>query len=204
MTGAFIVFEGLDGSGTSTQAARLRDHFQRLETPVSLTAEPTGGPIGQHIRSAFSGRLRFSSDPAIFDRQLAYLFAADRYDHLNNDFDGVLGKLATGTTVISTRYFFSSYAYHCTTDEDFESVKTLNSAFPDPDYTIYVDVPVEISLQRLSKRSSLETYENEQKLRKVKENYSRIFSEYKGRLLTVDGTRTEAEIHQAIVDFVTT
>ncbi|MET3855382.1 dTMP kinase [Rhizobium sp. OAE497] len=199
---AFIVFEGLDGSGTSTQASRLYEYLRRLGTPVALTTEPSSGPIGQQIRSAFSGRLRFSSEASTFDRQMAYLFAADRFDHLNNDIDGILGQLKSGVKVISTRYFFSSFAYHCTSEDDFEIVRTLNSAFPNPDYTIYVDVPVEVSLERLAKRSSLDTYENEEKLRKVKDNYDRIFSSYHGRFLKVDGTLAELDIHKEILEFV--
>lgn len=195
----FIVFEGLDGSGTSTQANLLTDYYRDSARQVFLTTEPTSGPIGQQIRSAFSGRLRFSEVPATFDRQMAYLFAADRFDHLHNEKDGVLHKLQAGISVISTRYFFSSFAYHCSTDEDFEQVTLLNSAFPNPDLTIYVDVPVDTSVERLSKRSTLETYENEKKLRAVRANYERIFSDYKGRLLRVDGTKSVDAIHREIV-----
>ncbi|MBY5367396.1 dTMP kinase [Rhizobium leguminosarum] len=198
-TPLFIVFEGLDGSGTSTQANLLTDHYRRSERQVFLTTEPTSGPIGQQIRSAFSGRLRFSAIPETFDRQMAYLFAADRFDHLHNEIDGVLHKLQAGISVISTRYFFSSFAYHCNTDEDFKQVALLNSAFPNPDLTIYVDVPVETSVERLSKRSTLETYENEKKLRAVRANYDRIFADYKGLLLRVDGTKPADAIHQEIV-----
>lgn len=203
MTSAsFIVFEGLDGSGTSTQASRLNHYYREAGHAASLTTEPSSGPIGQQIRSAFSGRLQFSANAEIFDRQMAYLFAADRFDHLHNDNDGILNKIKAGTTIISTRYFFSSYAYHCKSDDDFKQIATLNAAFPDPDFTIYVDVPIKVSLKRLAKRSSLEIYENEKKLIQVKKNYARIFENYKGRLLRVDGTLPEETIHQMIVDFV--
>jgi len=157
----FVVFEGLDGSGTSTQARLLASALTKITgLGAKLTSEPSAGPVGQMIRSAMAGRLRLSAEKSNFDRQMAYLFAADRNDHLYNDVDGVEKSLSEGKFVVSTRYFFSSFAYHCNHAEDWELVRLLNCRFPNPAITIYLDVPVEISLQRLSARSHLDAYEN--------------------------------------------
>ena len=129
----FIVFEGLDGSGTSTQASMLEKRLTQEGARCHLTSEPSGGPVGQMIRQAFKGRLRFSQSPERFDQQMAHLFSADRLDHLYNDWDGVVPMLERGISVISTRYFFSSYAYHCTREEDWALIKRLNCDFPNPD-----------------------------------------------------------------------
>jgi dTMP kinase len=203
MTALFIVFEGLDGSGTSTQSRLLADYLKTSgETRVHLTAEPSSGPIGQMIRTAMSGRLRFNQDEAAFDKQMAYLFAADRNDHLFNDTDGVVKLKQSGDHVISTRYFFSSYAYHCDTDEDFAFVRMLNAEFPDPDAVIYIDIAVDASTERLSERAHLDRYENSEKLTKVRRSYERGLACYSGPLLRVLGHEDPREIHDRIVAFI--
>ena len=148
--GMFIVFEGIDGSGTSTQAEMLNNYFLNNQKKCHLTSEPSSGPIGNMIRQAFKGRLNLSKgvNPYIdggdlFDEQMAYLFAADRHDHLYNEIDGVIKLVNQDAIVISTRYYFSSYAYHCNSDADFELVTNLNSRFPKPDLVVYLDNTVD-------------------------------------------------------------
>src|SRR5438874_12719044 len=91
--GLFIVFEGLDGSGSTTQANLLYERLVEHGRKAWLTSEPSSGPIRQLIRLFFSGRVVLPSDPAIRDRQFAYLFAADRFDHLHNATTGILRHL---------------------------------------------------------------------------------------------------------------
>ncbi|MGR5963616.1 dTMP kinase [Bacillus cereus] len=175
MKNLFVVFEGIDGSGTSTQSSLLRDYFVQKNQNVKLTAEPSSGPIGHLIREGLKKRVVFSENTKHFDHQMAYLFAADRHDHLYNDVDGVYKLLNEGNHVISTRYYFSSLAYHCASIEDFKLVKGLNNEFPNPDLVIYIDNPIEVSLQRLQQRTVQDVYENKEKLLKVKENYKKNF-----------------------------
>ncbi|WP_078146184.1 dTMP kinase [Exiguobacterium sp. HVEsp1] len=202
MDSLFIVFEGIDGSGTSTQARLLKDYFINKSMKAIVTSEPSEGPVGNLIRQAMKQRTFFTNDKQHFDQQMAYLFSADRHDHLYNDVDGVFKKMEDGFQVISTRYFFSSYAYHSDTPEDLELVKTLNAKFPNPDIVIYIDNPVDISLKRISQRSVQDIYENEEKLKKVKARYEQIFSEYQGTMLKVSGNLGLAETHKEIVDFL--
>jgi dTMP kinase len=199
----FIVFEGLDGSGTSTQSKMLLDHLRVARGErAHLTSEPSGGPIGQMIRSALSGRLTFSTDETVYDHQLAYLFAADRHDHLWNDADGVMRLLARGEHVVCTRYFFSSYAYHCRDADHLAFVRSLNAHFPDPDAVIFIDVPVETSAERLAERAHLDRYESVEKLELVRAAYGRSFEQYERPLLRVVGTDPPEAIHARIVDFI--
>ena len=195
----FIVFEGLDGSGTSTQAALLEKYFIQEGQRCHLTSEPSAGPVGQMIRQAFKGRLRFSQEPDRFDQQMAHLFSADRHDHLYNEWDGVLPMLARGATVISTRYFFSSYAYHCTSEDDWALVERLNRDFPNPDLLIYLRNSVAESVRRLGGRATLDSYETPDKLSQVAANYDRILDGYSGRKIVIDATRSPQDIHEAIV-----
>jgi len=68
--------------------------------------------------------------------------------------------------------------------------------------TIYIDLPVDVSLERLQERSLKEVYETKSKLTKVRQQYHQIFSKYKGKIILIDGTKKTLEIHQAIVDFM--
>lgn len=198
----FIVLEGLDGSGTSTQAALLEKRLIQEAHSCHLTSEPSAGPVGQMIRQAFKGRLRFSQASDRFDQQMAHLFSADRFDHLYNEWDGVLPMLARGMTVISTRYFFSSYAYHCTREEDWALVERLNRDFPNPDLLVYLRNPVAESVRRLQVRATLDSYETPDKLSQVSANYDRILNDYPGRKVVIDATRSPQDIHEAIVQQV--
>ena len=194
----FIVFEGLDGSGTSTQASMLEKALLADGRKVMLTSEPSPGPVGNMIRQAFKGRIKFQADQEKFDRQMAYLFAADRYDHLYNDIDGVIPMMARGMTVISTRYYFSSFAYHCSQAEHWGLVHRLNQDFPAPDLLVYLRNPVDESVRRLSNRPTLDSYETAEKLTVVAQNYERIFSEFIGRKIVLNATQSANEIHKSI------
>ncbi len=209
MKGKFIVFEGIDGSGTSTQAELLVQYLRNKKRTCYLTCEPSSGPIGNLIRQGMKGRVSFSkgANPIqekgdLFDEQMAYLFAADRHDHLYNAVDGVINQVKNGAFVVSTRYFFSSFAYHCSSEEDFSLVKALNSKFPNPDLVIYMNNPVRESLKRMSIRAFSDEYENEVKLNLVSANYKKVFNDYEGNYLEVDATADIEFIHKRIVEVV--
>lgn len=198
----FIVFEGIDGSGTSTQAQLLAKYLEGVGHPAMVTTEPSTGPVGNLIRQGMKRRVLFTDDKEKFDHQMAYLFAADRHDHLHNDVDGVFKLISEGFSVISTRYYFSSFAYHCENREDFEFVKSLNNKFPEPDIVIYLDNPIQVSIKRMENRSHQDVYENEDKLTNVKNNYYKIFNEYGGRFLQVRADLPEGEVHNSIIQYL--
>lgn len=198
----FIVFEGLDGAGTTTQAQALVDGLKHSGRPALLTSEPTSGPIGSTIKLALRGRLATAPTREQVDRQLAYLFAADRFDHLYNGTDGIERQIAKGFTVVSTRYYFSSYAYNARTAADFDLVDRLNRDFPLPELVVYLRVPMEVSLDRLAKRDLREHYEREDELERVAGNFSRLFEPIHDRVLDFrsDGNKEElsAKILRAV------
>lgn len=199
----FIVFEGIDGSGTSTQANLLKDYFLNRGDRAIVSPEPSEGAIGKLIREALQERTIVFEEERQYDEQMAYLFAADRYYHLYNDRDGVF-KLRDrdNTHVITPRYYFSSLAYNCNTLEEFEFVRGLNQRFPNPDLTIYLDLDIKIALERISDRPYKEIYENEKKLTRVKQNYQKIFNAYTGLLLTIDASQNREAIQQEITNFI--
>ncbi len=198
----FIVLEGIDGSGTSTQSELLQEYFRSQGQKAVISPEPSSGIIGNLIRQALKKRILFTKDPDLFDEQMAYLFAADRHDHLYNDVDGVFKLINDGFHVISTRYYFSSLSYNCQTPEQFNFVSKLNHKFPNPDLAIYLDISPEVSLSRIEDRSLKEVYETKHKLSKVRENYQNIFANYADNLLIVNGTEDKTEISRKIINTI--
>lgn len=200
----FIVLEGIDSCGKTTQAELLKQYFLEHQDQAVISPEPSNGIIGNLIRQALKQRVIFSRDRLLFDEQMAYLFAADRHDHLYNEIDGVFKLIADNYHVISTRYYFSSLAYNCETAEKFSFIRRLNQRFPNPDLTVYIDLPIEVSLARLQERSLQEVYETKTKLTLVREQYQQIFADYSGTAIAIDGTQNMSQIHQQIVEFIQT
>jgi len=172
----FIAFEGIDGSGKSTLVKLLSDKLQQEGHKVYSTAEPTDSAIGSLIRNIFRGKLE------AHHKTIAALYLADRLDHLLNKTNGVLKKMEEGFTVVTDRYYFSSYAYHGA-HMSMDWVIAANSLCADllrPDLTIFIDVPPEISMQRLSAdRNTMELYESLENLNIVRKKYFEAFEKLK-------------------------
>lgn len=199
----FIVLEGIDKAGKSTQAELLKNYFLANQQQAVISSEPTDGPIGRLIREAMQSKIIAIKHKEKFDEQMAYLFTADRYYHLFNDIDGVYKLINKDHThVIATRYHFSSLAYNCNTQDEFIFIATLNQRFPNPDVVFYIDIPLELSLYRLNNSSSKEIYETKKKLEKVRQNYKNIFKTYEGKILKIDGSESIKEIHKKILIFL--
>ena len=147
--GRFVVFEGIDASGKSTQVARLAAALRQAGRSVHVTAEPTTGPVGTMIREAFAGRVPLD------DRAVAALFVADRIDHLTNPRDGILAILDDGVDVVGDRYHLSSLAYQAG-DVGMDWILRANAPSTDllrPDVTIYLDLDPAVAMQRLRRRA---------------------------------------------------
>ena len=167
--GSFVVIEGLDGAGTTTQLRLLERRFAEERVPGHCTCEPTSGPVGTVIRAALAGRVRLEP------RTLALLFAADRWEHINSPETGVRDRLARGEVVVSDRYLFSSLAYQGV-EWSFDGVLDLHRDFPLPAHVIYVDTPVEVSQARLAGRAGRDLYDSADLQRRVAACYERAFA----------------------------
>lgn len=197
--GYFIVIEGIDGAGSSTQAELLQQYFLNNNQSSVISPEPTTGKIGKLLRE-FLAQQKYFSNQDLYDQQMAYLFAADRHYHLYNNIDGVYKLTEENTHVISTRYYFSSLAYNVKNKKDYEFVSQLNQKFPNPDLLIYLKIPVELALTRISDRPVKEIYETQEKLTQVKNNFEQIFDNYQDNLLIVDASQKPEIINQAIIN----
>ena len=186
----FIVVEGIDGSGTSTQSEAICRALVAGGEKAVATAEPTKGPIGRMIREIIAGRLAPPVDNRALRRMLAYLYAADRQDHLENTRTGIRPMLAAGAHVVCCRYVLSSLAYESGDLEETAFIRTLNEAFPTPDLTIYLDCPVDVSVTRLeATRANLDIFENKSELERIHANYRALIEDYPGAIVTLDATQ---------------
>ncbi|MFN5514882.1 MAG: dTMP kinase [Cyanobacteriota bacterium] len=200
----FIVLEGIDGSGKTTQAERLLSYFQRQNQSAVLSPEPTAGPIGQLLRRFLAGETPPFSSPQQLERQMGYLFAADRHYHLFNQTDGVLSYLRERRShVIVPRYYCSSLAYNAHGPEDWAFIERLNREFPPPDVLIYLDLTVEAALKRLTARR-LEYYEKADTLEEVRRNYQTLLERYPYPKLILDGAEAPDRLERQMIEFLST
>lgn len=185
----FIAFEGIDGSGKSTQVKLLTEKLIAAGHQVYSTFEPTDSPIGSLIRNIFKGRM------AADHQTIAALNVADRLDHLHNAINGLLKKKEEGFTIITDRYYFSSYAYHGVhVDIDWViAANALSAAIMKPDINIFIDVAPEVSMKRLnSTRGTIELYETLENLQQVRNKFLEAFDKLKDveKIATIDGNQT--------------
>ncbi len=197
MNNLFIALEGIDGSGKSTQINLLKNNLEIAGHRVYTTFEPTDSPIGRLIRDIFNHRMEADQ------RTIAGLFVADRLEHILNKENGMLKKLEEGFTVITDRYYFSSYAYHGV-HMPVEWVIQSNAQAAGilrPDLNIFIDIDPETGMERIQKgRNSLELFETFENQKKVREKYFEVMEKLKNEenIFITDGTRTPEVIAEEI------
>lgn len=182
--GLFIVLEGLDGSGTTTQAELLRTYLGKKGYKVEQTAEPSNNLIGGLIRGILTRQWHLNPIG------LQLLFAADRAHHLESF---VLPALEKKQVIISTRYFFSSLAFGAL-DLDRKWLAEINKNFLIPDISFFIDTNPAECLRRIAKaRIKREFFEERKKLGKVQKEYDKLVQKYP-RFHKIDGNRKEEEV----------
>ena len=188
--GKFIVIEGLDGSGQSTQANLLNDFLTKKGLKVILTKEPTkDSEAGRKIREVLDKKEKM--EPS----QLQELFAQDRKEHLENL---ILPALKEGKIVISDRYFFSSFAYGTASGLDLEWLIKINNNFLLPDITFLLKVSPEVCLERIAKRNQERTiFEEKEKLARVWDVYKILPTRFENIFL-IDGEKSIEEVLEEI------
>ena len=198
--GKFIVFEGLDGSGSTTQASKLREWLNKIPKELvlgkpraHLTKEPTNNIIGGLIRGQLTGDWKTRPEC------LQLLFAADRFHHLEKE---IIPLLKDGVTVITDRYFFSTIAFGATEITDKEWLLEINKPFLLPDLTFIIKVSPRVCLQRIQgDRFSVELFEREEALTKVWQNYEELAKKFDD-VYIINGERSIEEIFQEVQSLV--
>ena len=183
--GAFIVIEGLDGSGKTTQARLLVQKMQSSHNAI-YTTEPSRGKIGSFIRE------RCLYEEKRLDSAVeALLFAADRVEHVQNE---VIPALNEGQLVVSDRYLYSSLAYQGSAGLNIDWIDAINKHALKPDLAVFIDVAPEIVLKRLNrKKSVMETVETQKKVREI---YLKFVAN--GALIRIDGDMPINEVSEAM------
>lgn len=192
--GLFIVLEGLDGAGTTTQAKELVRRLEEAGERAHFTAEPSSGPIGSQIRMMLAGRLRGYRGAGWDRRSLALLFAADRLDHLACDIEP---KLASGMHVVCDRYVLSSLAYQGL-DNPADWVGEINRYAIPPDLTFFLRVSAKTALSRRQAASSGATdlFETLPQQEQIEAHYERDVAVLGDahRVQIIDGTQAIATV----------
>jgi len=190
--GVFIVFEGIDGAGKTTQALKLLRWLQAGDSVV-YTKEPTYGmPVGNKLRKALAGEIELRALP------IQGLFIKDRDRHLHHY---IIPKLGVGQTVLCDRYFLSTVAYGHAGGIDIDRLISMNQKIENfllPDITIIIDVNPRVALRRTKAvHSGLDIFEKEETLGKVREAYRTLAGRF-DNVYIINGERSEEEIFEDI------
>lgn len=201
--GVFVVFEGIDGSGTTTQADLYARHLRQKKRLVHVTREPSGGPVGSLLRLILTRRLTMASGSQA--ETMALLFAADRLDHVETE---VLPLLREGYVVLSDRYDLSSILYQAVTagveptpeSDTVAWIRNINRHARRPDVTVVVDVTPEVAeARRRSRGGSVELFEDTELQARLARAYLRAEDVVPGdRVAHVDGGASVEAVHLAI------
>jgi dTMP kinase len=193
-SGLLIVLEGIDGAGTTTQAARLTESLDRRGVPVHRTREPSDGPIGRLLREILAGE-HAPTDTTTH----SLLFAADRADHLQRE---VAPALVAGRVVVSDRWYHSSLAYQGAGEER-AWIAELNRRVRAPDLTIFLRVAPEVAAaRRAAARSADELFDALETQRRVAEGYLEVMAELAGseRIEILDGEQPVDRVAAACLE----
>jgi len=200
--GRFVVLEGIDGSGTTTQVARLADRLRAADVPVRATREPSDGPVGVLVRQVLTGRVVVPGGRAPGWATMALLFAADRMDHVESEIEPFV---AEGGVVVSDRYDASSLAYQSTSSgsqakDAVEWIRSLNRYVRRPDLTIVLDLSPEVAAERRARRGELaQLYEQNEVQRALAVFYRQLAKHLPNdRIVVVDASGSVEDVHDRV------
>ena len=192
----FITFEGIEGSGKSTQIQLLKEFFEKKAQKAFFTKEPGSSEVGKKIRS-----ILLNKENKIFPLTEIFLIFADRIQHVQ---EIIKPNLNEGKIVISDRYFDSSIAYQGQREgvdkkEIYELINMLD--LPTPDITFLLDLPVDVGLKRAKNRATLDRFESEEMSfhEGVRQNYLDLQEQNLERIVKIDALKTPDEIFSNII-----
>jgi dTMP kinase len=203
LRGKFVVIEGIDGAGTTTQAARLAERLRSLRVPVRVTREPSDGPVGTLVRQVLTGRIVAPDGRAPGWATMALLFAADRMDHVDTEIEPYL---ASGGVMISDRYDASSLGYQSVMSGSkgegaIEWIRSLNRHALRPDLTLVLDLHADMAAARRESRGeAAQLYEQNEVQRALVEFYRDLHKHIpKDRIVHVDASGSVEEVASRVL-----
>jgi dTMP kinase len=186
--GVLIAFEGIDGTGKSSQVAQLADFLRQRGCPVVETREPTQGIHGRRIRQMYTARHHFSPEEEL------ELFILDRRDHVK---EVIEPGLTQGNIVLTDRYYYSTAAYQGAAGIDPEGILIQNRFAPVPDLVLLLELPPDKAIERIRqyRGDQLNDFEHVDQLHKV----SALFSRFTDRcIMRIDADRSLETVQQEI------
>lgn len=202
--GWLVVVEGIDGSGTTTQAAKLAERLRAMRVQVRSTREPSDGPIGTLVRQVLTGRIVVPGGRAPGWATMALLFAADRMDHVESEIGPFV---SAGGVVVSDRYDASSLAYQSISSgveakQAVEWIRSLNRYVRRPELTIVLDLPPEVAAERRVRRGdAAQLYEQNEMQRQLASFYKSLSKHMPNdRIAAIDANATIDEVHARVWD----
>ncbi|MBK0395765.1 dTMP kinase [Kingella bonacorsii] len=196
MLAKFITLDGIDGAGKTTQLNVIRDWFAAQALPVLFTREPGGTPLGEALRAL----LLSPATQVSLHTETLLMFAARR-QHLD---DVILPALARGVSVVSDRFTDATFAYQGggrgLPDAEIEALENWVQGSLKPDLTILLDVPLEVSLQRIERSREKDRFEREAAdfFTRVRSAYLRRAAAAPERYAVVDSNRDKAVVRAEI------
>lgn len=200
----FIVIEGIDGAGTTTQTQRLVAALRARNIPAVGTREPTDGPVGMLLRQVLRGRMVSPSGGPLSWQELGLLFAADRLDHAAAE----LGpRRAAGTWLVCDRYDYSSVAYQSASAGSPQVIawlREINRHAPRPDLTLVIDVSPDVArARRLARAGSREIFDDDPFQAQLAAFYRDIDDHFpEDRIVHVDGDRDADSVFAELLPLV--
>ena len=194
--GAFIVFEGLDGSGISTQAMLLEAYLRKHGRRTLLTKEPTNGLIGGLIKEALKQDWKTSF------KSLQLLFCADRAKHLEDEIEPAIKE---GRIVVCDRYLFSTLAYGFAAGVDTHWLFNVNRTFRMPDLTLFLDMSPDVSMKRIANgREKRELFEKADALNGVRKAYLNLAKRFNFKIINAEQSPEDVsiEVQRAVAGFL--
>lgn len=203
--GLYIALEGIDGSGKTTQIEKLYDYFSSQGREVVKTREPRKdeGLIGELIQKILLGKTKIP--PVAFQ----YLFSADREIHHE---ELILPSLKAGKVVLSDRCFWSAIPYGImdrggTLSENTaeymlvaQSILSLYHQFTVPDFTLYLDIPLDVTMQRIEREGlTKEIYEDKKILEKTIKGYEWLLQKFPSEFKVIDATKSVEQVTKEII-----
>ncbi len=190
----FIVIEGIDGAGKTTQLQELHRWMEaRYDCSVHTTGEPTNRPIGRLLKDALQRRVELDGICH------ALLFAADRIDHVKTEIES---RIRRGIPVLCDRYFLSSFAYQWREmPGELDWIESINARAIHPHLTLLIDAPAEVCMERIRQaRADTELFEDVETLRAIRENYLELARrrEVMDQIEIIDGARTPDAVQQEV------
>jgi dTMP kinase len=200
--GKFVVLEGIDGAGTTTQVARLADRLRGQRVPVRATREPSDGPVGTVVRQVLTGRIVVPGGRAPGWATMALLFAADRMDHVESEIEPFLSE---GGVVVSDRYDASSLAYQSVSSgteakDAVEWIRSLNRYVRRPDLTIVLDLSPDLAAERRSRRGEVAQLYEQNEVQRALAAFYRDLAHHMptDRVVVVEAAGSVEDVHARV------